>query len=44
MIIIGSNNGVIGMTKEHIMITQALEIPFFIVFTKIDMCPPPVYR
>lgn len=44
MIIVGSNSGLIGMTKEHIMITQALKIPYFIVFTKIDMCPPNVYK
>ena len=44
MIIVGSNSGLIGMTKEHIMITQALHIPFFIVMTKIDMCPANVYK
>ena len=27
------------MTKEHMGITLALKIPFFIVLTKIDLCP-----
>jgi GTPase len=39
MIVIGSNMGISRMTKEHLGITLALKIPFFIVLTKIDMCP-----
>jgi len=30
------------MTKEHLGIALALEIPFFIVVTKIDMVSPEV--
>lgn len=32
------------MTKEHLGIALALEIPFFIVLTKIDMVPPEVLQ
>jgi len=39
MIIIGANMGVSKMTKEHLGITLALKIPFFIVVAKIDICP-----
>ncbi|KAH3764883.1 GTP-binding protein 1 [Pelomyxa schiedti] len=39
MLTIGSNMGVIGMTKEHLGIALALRVPVFIVVTKIDMCP-----
>ncbi len=43
MIVIGSNMGISRMTKEHLGITLALKIPFFIVMTKIDMCPQNIY-
>ncbi|KAJ3207957.1 GTP-binding protein 1 [Dinochytrium kinnereticum] len=36
---IGSNAGVIGMTKEHLGLALALQVPVYIVVTKIDMCP-----
>lgn len=39
MIIVGANMGLSRMTKEHLGITLALKIPFFVVLTKIDMCP-----
>ncbi|RKO87815.1 P-loop containing nucleoside triphosphate hydrolase protein [Blyttiomyces helicus] len=39
MLMIGSNAGIIGMTKEHLGLTLALQVPVFIVVTKIDMCP-----
>ena len=39
MLIIGSNSGVIGMTKEHLGLALALQVPVFVVVTKIDMCP-----
>ncbi|MCQ2821406.1 MAG: GTP-binding protein [archaeon] len=42
MILIGTNMGVQRMTKEHLGIAASLEIPFFIVFTKIDIAPPDV--
>ncbi|KAJ3333425.1 hypothetical protein HDU76_008236 [Blyttiomyces sp. JEL0837] len=36
---IGSNAGIIGMTKEHLGLALALQVPVYIVVTKIDMCP-----
>ncbi|EPZ32511.1 Elongation factor, GTP-binding domain-containing protein, partial [Rozella allomycis CSF55] len=39
MLIVGSNAGVVGMTKEHVGLAVALNVPFFIVVTKVDMCP-----
>lgn len=36
---IGANAGIIGMTKEHLGLALALQVPVFIVITKIDMCP-----
>lgn len=44
MIIVGANMGISKMTKEHLGITLALKIPFFIVITKIDMCPENVFK
>ena len=37
LIVVGANFGLSRMTKEHLGIALALEIPFFIVMTKIDM-------
>ena len=37
LIVVGANAGLSKMTKEHLGIALALEIPFFIVITKIDM-------
>ena len=36
---IGANAGIIGMTKEHLGLALALQVPVFVVVTKIDMCP-----
>ena len=30
------------MTKEHLGLALALQVPVFVVLTKIDMCPPNV--
>ncbi len=40
MIIVGANSGINHMTKEHMAICLSFKIPFFIVITKIDICPP----
>ena len=40
MLIVGSNAGIIGMTKEHLGLALALNVPVLVVVTKIDMCPP----
>lgn len=39
MLIVGSNQGVVGMAKEHLGLALALSVPVFVVVTKIDMCP-----
>jgi len=39
MLMIGSNAGIIGTTKEHLGLALALNVPVFVVVTKIDMCP-----
>lgn len=39
IILIGTNMGVQRMTKEHLGIVISLDIPIFIVFTKIDIAP-----
>ena len=44
MIVIGANMGVSKMTKEHLGITLALNVPFFIVITKIDISPAEVRK
>ena len=43
MIIVGSNMGISKMTIEHINISLALRIPFFVVITKIDICPKNIF-
>lgn len=42
MLMVGANMGVVGMTKEHLGLSLALNVPVYIVVTKIDMCPPNV--
>ncbi|XP_016401427.1 GTP-binding protein 1-like [Sinocyclocheilus rhinocerous] len=37
MLMVGSNAGIIGMTKEHLGLALALNVPVFVVVTKIDM-------
>lgn len=39
MLVIGSNSGIIGTTKEHLGLSLSLKVPFFIVLTKIDSTP-----
>uniref|UniRef100_H2ZBE9 GTP-binding protein 1 n=1 Tax=Ciona savignyi TaxID=51511 RepID=H2ZBE9_CIOSA len=39
MLMVGSNAGIIGTTKEHLGLALALNVPVFVVVTKIDMCP-----
>ncbi|TIB70459.1 GTP-binding protein 1 [Wallemia mellicola] len=41
-LIVGANAGLIGMSKEHLAISLALDVPVFICVTKIDMAPPNV--
>ncbi|XP_065319409.1 GTP-binding protein 1-like [Gordionus sp. m RMFG-2023] len=39
MLMIGANAGIVGMTKEHLGLALALNMPVFVVLTKTDMCP-----
>lgn len=41
-LLVGANQGVIGMCKEHLGIALAMRIPVFVVLTKCDMAPEPV--
>ena len=40
ILVVGANMGVLKMTREHLGIIKALQIPFFVVVTKLDICPP----
>ena len=37
LIVIDANKGMNRMTKEHLGIVWALHLPFFVVFTKLDL-------
>merc|ERR1719188_1945175 len=39
MLVVSATAGVVGMTQEHLGIAVALEVPFFVVITKVDMVP-----
>uniref|UniRef100_A0AC35U4M4 Tr-type G domain-containing protein n=1 Tax=Rhabditophanes sp. KR3021 TaxID=114890 RepID=A0AC35U4M4_9BILA len=39
MLMVGSNSGIVGTTREHLSLALSLSVPVFIVVTKIDMCP-----
>ena len=43
MLVIGANMGISRMTKEHLGITLALNIPLFFVITKVDIAPKEIY-
>lgn len=43
-IVISANNGIQRMTKEHLALCLALELPFCIVVTRIDSTPPNVLK
>ncbi|KAL6310337.1 P-loop containing nucleoside triphosphate hydrolase protein [Sparassis latifolia] len=42
ILIVGGNAGLIGMSKEHLAIALALNVPVVVCITKIDMTPPNV--
>jgi GTPase len=44
IVVIGANMGVKLMTKEHLMIASALDIPVVVVVTKIDISPKNVLK
>ena len=39
ILVVGANMGVLKMTREHLGIIKALKVPFFVVITKLDICP-----
>lgn len=41
---VAANNGLIGMSKEHLGIALALNVPVMVVITKIDICPPHILQ
>ena len=42
LLMVAANNGIIGMSKEHLGIALALNVPVLVVITKIDICPPQI--
>lgn len=40
VLVVGANSGLIGMSKEHLAIALALNVPVIVFITKIDMTPP----
>lgn len=44
LVLIAANMGITKMTKEHIGISIALHIPITFVITKIDICPPNIFK
>ena len=41
---VAANNGLVGMSKEHLGIALALNVPVMVVITKIDICPPNILK
>jgi GTPase len=44
LLVVGSNMGVQVMTREHISIACALNIPMFVAVTKVDICPANILK
>jgi len=44
LLVVGSNMGVQVMTREHIAIACALNIPMFVAVTKVDICPEGILK
>ncbi|KAK2046307.1 elongation factor Tu GTP binding domain-containing protein [Colletotrichum somersetense] len=42
LLMVAANNGLIGMSKEHLGIALALNVPVMVVITKVDICPPQI--
>ncbi len=41
MVVISASGGLATMTQEHLSYAIALEVPFFIIMTKVDVTPKP---
>ncbi|KAI1996517.1 hypothetical protein LOZ54_000155 [Ophidiomyces ophidiicola] len=44
LLMVAANNGLIGMSKEHLGIALSLNVPVMVVITKIDICPPQILQ
>ncbi|KAL8779467.1 MAG: hypothetical protein Q9213_006921 [Squamulea squamosa] len=44
LLMVAANNGIIGMSKEHLGIALALQVPVMVIITKIDICPPQILQ
>lgn len=44
LLMVAANNGLIGMSREHLGIALALNVPVMVVITKIDICPPHILQ
>ncbi|KAF5130406.1 GTP-binding protein 1 [Metarhizium anisopliae] len=44
LLMVAANNGLVGMSKEHLGIALALNVPVMVVVTKIDICPPNILQ
>jgi GTPase len=44
LLLVGANMGVQLMTREHIGVASALQIPVMVALTKVDICPPEVLK
>lgn len=42
LLMVAANNGLVGMSKEHLGIALALNVPVMVIITKIDICPPQI--
>lgn len=40
ILIVGANHGMIGSSVEHMGLMEANKIPYLVLITKMDMCPP----
>ncbi|PHH65624.1 hypothetical protein CDD82_1653 [Ophiocordyceps australis] len=40
LLMVAANNGLVGMSREHLGIALALNVPILVVVTKTDICPP----
>lgn len=40
MLVVSGSAGILGMTREHLTLAMALDVPFFIVVTKTDVTSP----
>ncbi len=44
MVVVGANMGITDITKEHMNVAIALNVPFMVVITKIDIAPTHIFE